>query len=121
MVLDYAQNRINTHRPELFQVPLHQRLVAEPERSVDSRSQFRLGGLHRTGSLIQRHSWLPSRLPLPAYKLARILWAMLEHRRPYDPKRLGNSELARARKERYLRRQAEQLGFALTPVEGEVS
>ena len=46
---------------------------------------------------------------------------MLEHRRPYDPKRLGNSELARARKERYLRRQAEQLGFALTPVEGEVS
>jgi transposase len=56
-----------------------------------------------------------------AHKLARILWAMVKHRRPYDPKRLGNPELARARKERYLRRQAEQLGFALTPVHGEVS
>lgn len=56
-----------------------------------------------------------------AHKLARILWAMVKHRRPYDPKRLGNPELARARKERYLRRQAEQLGFALTPVNGEVS
>jgi transposase len=56
-----------------------------------------------------------------AHKLARILWAMVKHRRPYDPERLGNPELARARKERYLRRQAEQLGFALTPVEGEVS
>jgi transposase len=56
-----------------------------------------------------------------AHKLARILWAMVKHRRPYDPSRLGNPELARARKERYLRRQAEQLGFALTPVGGEVS
>ena len=56
-----------------------------------------------------------------AHKLARILWAMVKHRRPYDPTRLGNPELARARKERYLRRQAEQLGFALTPVGGEVS
>lgn len=56
-----------------------------------------------------------------AHKLARILWAMVKHRRPYDPQRLGNPDLARARKERYLRRQAEQLGFALTPVEGEVS
>lgn len=56
-----------------------------------------------------------------AHKLARILWAMVKHRRPYDPQRLGNPEMARARKERYLRRQAEQLGFALTPVGGEVS
>lgn len=56
-----------------------------------------------------------------AHKLARILWAMVKHCRPYDPKRLGNPELARARKERYLRRQAEQLGFALTPLNGEVS
>jgi hypothetical protein len=56
-----------------------------------------------------------------AHKLARILWAMVKHRRPYDPARLGNPELAHARKERYLRRQAEQLGFTLTPVHGEVS
>jgi hypothetical protein len=53
--------------------------------------------------------------------MARILWAMVKHRRPYDPSRLGNPELARARKELYLRRQAEQLGFALTPVKAEVS
>jgi transposase len=56
-----------------------------------------------------------------AHKLARILWAMVKHRRPYNPNRLGNPELARARKERYLRHQAEQLGFALTPIGGEVS
>jgi transposase len=56
-----------------------------------------------------------------AHKLARVLYAMIKHRRPYDPDRLGNPDLRRARKERYLRRQAEQLGFILTPVEGEVS
>jgi transposase len=56
-----------------------------------------------------------------AHKLARILWAMLRHRRPYNPNRLGNPELVRAKKERFLRRQAEQLGFVLTPVQGEVS
>lgn len=56
-----------------------------------------------------------------AHKLARILWAMVKNRRPYNPKCLGNPELVRARKERYLRRQAEQLGFTLNPVHGEVS
>jgi hypothetical protein len=34
------------------------------------------------------------------HKLARIQWAMVKHRRPYDPQRLGNPELARIRKER---------------------
>jgi hypothetical protein len=56
-----------------------------------------------------------------AHKLARILWAMASHRRPYDLQRLGNPQLTRARKECYLRRLAEQLGFALTPVGVEVS
>jgi transposase len=56
-----------------------------------------------------------------AHKLARILYAMVKHRTPFDPDRLGNPDLRRARKERFLRRQAEQLGFTLTPVEGEVS
>ena len=72
--------------------------------------------------------WIKSKLgtkaavTAAAHMLARTLWAIVKHRRPYDPERLGNSEQARrARKERYLRRQAEQLGFALTPVEGEVS
>lgn len=56
-----------------------------------------------------------------AHKLARILWAMVKYRRAYNPERLGNPELARARKERYLRRQAERLGFNLTPIEAEVT
>jgi transposase len=56
-----------------------------------------------------------------AHKLARVLWAMIKHRRPYNPERLDNPELRRARKESSLRRQAEHLGFTLTPLEGEVS
>ena len=56
-----------------------------------------------------------------AHKLARILYAMVKHRTPFDSDRLGNPEQSRARKERFLRREAEQLGFTLTPVEGEVS
>ena len=46
---------------------------------------------------------------------------MVKHRRPYDRSRLGNPEVRRARKERSLRLQAEALGFALTPINGEVS
>lgn len=57
----------------------------------------------------------------PGLKIARILRAMVKHRRPYDSSRLGNPEQPRARKERYLRHQAEQLGFALTPLHAEVS
>lgn len=56
-----------------------------------------------------------------AHKLARVLWAMIKHRRAYNPDAIGNPELRRARKERFLRRQAEQLGFTLTLLEGEVS
>ena len=57
-----------------------------------------------------------------AHKLARVLHAMIKHRSPYDPGRIGNPELRLARKERSLRRQAEQLGFTLIPAEeGQVS
>ena len=55
-----------------------------------------------------------------AQKPARIFWAIVKHRRPNDPGRLGNPERLRARKVRYLRR-AKQLGLALTPVGGKVS
>lgn len=51
-----------------------------------------------------------------AHKIATILWAMVRRHRPYNPARLENPELPRARKERHLRRQAEQLGFPLTSV-----
>ena len=56
-----------------------------------------------------------------AHKLTRLLWAMVKHRRPCDPERPGTPELARAGKERSLRRQTEPLGFAWTPVLGEAS
>lgn len=54
-----------------------------------------------------------------AHKLARILWAMIKHRRPFDPKRLGNPELRLLRKENALRRAAKELGYILQPIQPE--
>jgi len=54
-----------------------------------------------------------------AHKLARILWAMIKHRQPFDPARLGNPELRRHRKENALRRAAKQLGYFLQPIHAE--
>ena len=51
-----------------------------------------------------------------AHKLARVLYTMIRKQREYDPNRIGNAELRQARKERSLRRMAEQLGYTLTPV-----
>ncbi len=56
-----------------------------------------------------------------AHKLARILYAMVKTRTPYEPKRIGNPTLVKARKERFLRRQAEELGYVLIPAEPQVS
>ena len=52
-----------------------------------------------------------------AHKLARVLYAMIKHRSPFDPTKLGDPVLARQRKERSLRRQAEALGFTLQPLQ----
>ena len=43
---------------------------------------------------------------------------MVKNRTSFNPDRLDNPEQNHTRKERFLRRQAEQLGFTLTPVEG---
>ena len=51
-----------------------------------------------------------------AHKIARILYAMIKLRRPFDPAKLGNPALQRSRHERSLRRQAASLGFALQPL-----
>lgn len=56
-----------------------------------------------------------------AHKLARILYAMVKPRTHYEPKRIGNPTLSKARKERFLRRQAEELGYVLTPAKSQVS
>ena len=54
-----------------------------------------------------------------AHKLARILWAMIKHRQPYDRARLGNPELRLKRKEHALRRAAKELGYVLQPTQTE--
>jgi len=51
-----------------------------------------------------------------AHKLARILWAMVKHRQPFDPARFGNPALRRQRKESALRRAAKELGYVLQPI-----
>jgi transposase len=56
-----------------------------------------------------------------AHKLARILWDMVKHLRPYDPSPPGKPERVRLRKEHDLHRHAKQPGFALPPVGGEAS
>jgi transposase len=56
-----------------------------------------------------------------AHKLARVLYAMIKTRSPYNPAKLGNPDLAKARKQRFLIKQAEALGYRLTPINSEVS
>jgi transposase len=51
-----------------------------------------------------------------AHKLARILYTMIKTRTAFDPSRLGNPALRKARKESALRRAAKALGYTLQPV-----
>ena len=51
-----------------------------------------------------------------AHKLARVLYAMIKYRQPFDPARLGNPALRQRRQENTLRRQARELGFTLEPI-----
>ena len=59
----------------------------------------------------------PAAITATAHKLARVLYAMVKHRRPFDPTRLGNPALRHQRKENALRRAAKELGFALQPLQ----
>ena len=52
-----------------------------------------------------------------AHKLARVLYAMIKYRKPFDSERLGNPTLRRARKENSLRRAAKELGYVLQPIQ----
>ena len=52
-----------------------------------------------------------------AHKLARILYAMVKTRTPYDPELTSNSDLHNLRQTRNLQRQAEKLGYQLIPAE----
>lgn len=52
-----------------------------------------------------------------AHKLARVLYAMIKNRQPFDPQRLGNPALRQARKENALRKAAKKLGYVLQPIQ----
>lgn len=59
----------------------------------------------------------PGAITGTAHKLARVLWAMVKYRRPFDPARLGNPDQQRLRRENSLRKQAKSLGFVLQPLQ----
>ncbi len=59
----------------------------------------------------------PAAITATAHKLARVLYAMIKHRRPFDPSRLDNPALRHQRKENALRRAAKELGFAHQPLQ----
>lgn len=59
----------------------------------------------------------PAAATAAAHRLARVLYAMVKSRQPFDPERLGNPSLRRARKENALRRAAKMLGYELTPIQ----
>ena len=59
----------------------------------------------------------PAATTAAAHKLARVLYAMIKTRKPFDPARLGNPALRRTRKENALRRAAKELGFDLQPIQ----
>lgn len=59
----------------------------------------------------------PGATTAAAHKLARVLYAMIKYRKPFDPARLGNPALRQARKENALRRAAKELGYVLQPIQ----
>jgi transposase len=61
----------------------------------------------------------PAAATAAAHKLARVLYSMIKYRKPFDPARLGNPVLRKARKEKTLRRAALELGYVLQPIQSE--
>lgn len=59
----------------------------------------------------------PGAITAVAHKLARVLYSTVKYRKPFDPDRLGHPALRQARKENALRRTAEELGYALQPIQ----
>ena len=108
------------------------RQLSSSTRSVKSRlsNALRMSAqnLHRSESALgdwfrRLRSKLGAKgaITAAAHKLARILYAMVKPRKPYNPKHTANQVLHKQRKENSLRRQAKLLGFQLTPIEGSVS
>jgi transposase len=104
------------------------KLLGTRTRDVPSRAaqMFRIAAqsLHKNKSVLgEHHRKMKGRLGAPeaitatGHKLARIFYAMIKHRRPYDENRLaGTPEERLAKKRHRLEKQAQKLGFALTPL-----
>ena len=59
----------------------------------------------------------PGAITAVAHKLARVLYAMIKFRKPFDPARLGNPVLRKMRRENAVRRAAKELGYDLQPIQ----
>jgi transposase len=96
--------------------PVNNRLATALRMAAQSlyRSESALGDWFRR---IRAKLGTPAAITATAHKIARVLYAMIKHRRPFDPAKLGNPELRRRRKERSLRQQAAALGFTLQPLQ----
>jgi transposase len=61
----------------------------------------------------------PGAITAAAHKLARVLYAMVKHRQPFDAARLGDPAKQRQRREISLCKTAKALGFLLQPIQPE--
>jgi transposase len=110
-------NRISGGRPlGVSTRPVANRLATALRMAAQSlyRTESVLGDWFRR---LRAKLGTPAAITATAHKLARVLYAMVKHRRPFDPTRLGNPALRRQRKENALRRAAKELGFALQPLQ----
>jgi len=106
----------------------HQLAVATRPVANRLTTALRMGAqtLHRSESALgdffrrmRAKLGTPAAITATAHKIARVLYAMVKHRRPFDPAKLGNPEIRRRRKERSLRQQAAALGFTLQPLQAD--
>ena len=96
--------------------PVANRLATALRMAVQSyhRSESALGDWFRR---IRAKLGTAAAVTAAAHKLARVLYALVKHRQPFDAAKLGNPVLARQRKERSVRRLAADLGFTLQPLQ----
>jgi transposase len=103
-------------------------LLGTRTRDVPSRAAhlFRIAAqaLHSAKNVLGEHFrrmrarlGAPEAITATAHKLARIYYAIVKHRRPYDETKIAGTPEAQALKRRQrLEKQAAKLGFTLTPL-----
>jgi len=110
-------NRISGGRPlGVSTRPVANRLATALRMAAQSlyRTESVLGDWFRR---LRAKLGTPAAITATAHKLARVLYAMVKHRRPFDANRLGNPALRLLRKENALRRTAKEMGFTLQPLQ----